>query len=370
MFHKNRHIFRLFSLFILFLSACFVAGEKGHISFDDANKYPIQMDMKVTWDDRTFNPNVGVGAEITFEPGKTLGGVFATQTHVDGATVYHAVVSDPDIFQILGNDSEEITLRAKKAGNIILTIESNDGLFDYIELTAVDIMELRLLVRSDRTYFTGWGFGEPFTEKGLAVMPGASFEAGIQPLDKDGKWLSGVLPMHWDGTNTAMVDSEFANAMSFETLGGDPQITALVNVDGEEIFLPLGIPEVVELEKLHLGIFNYMDFLGTHQMINIVNDTDTLVVEEGPVFRTIYLMDDEGHLVIPSEVGSIEVSVLQGPECLVQDNPNPIEGLAALNLTHFHACPGSGVIRISYLGVEREIMFEVTPTANSSDDLD
>ena len=363
-------ISRLFVLFVLLLSACFVSGERGQITFDDANRYPIQKGMQVSWDDRTFNPNVGVGTKITFEPGKTLGGIFASDSSVEGDTLYHAEITNPEVFEIIKNDGQEITLRAKKEGTALLTIESNDGLFDYIDLNAVNIMELRLLVSSKRTYFTGWGFGEPFTNKGFAVMPGALFETGIQALDKDGNWLSGVLPMSWEAFNSDMSASEYANAKAFEAMGGDVELSALINVDGEDVFLPLGIPEIKSVDELHLGIFNYVDLFDEGNTNADVEDEKTIEAVEGPIFRTIYLMDTSGRLVIPSEAGAIEVSVLEGPDCLVQKDESSIDGLADLNLTHFTACAGEGVLLFSYQGAEREVVIKVAKGPENSNQLD
>jgi hypothetical protein len=356
--------FRAIGLAVFFLSACFVQGEQGLIKFDDINKYPTEKSMNATWADRTFNPNVGVGASISFEPASTLGGSITVGTNGtahDGSTLYHARVTHPEIFEVIQNDGPTITVRAKIAGSTVLSIESSDGLFDYIELNAVDVFELRMLVRSDRTVFTGWGFGEPFTDKGLAVMPGASFEAGIEMIDKDGNWLSGELPIHWDSSNTLMVESGYANAKGFISGEGNPELSAIALVDGEELFLPLGLPEVTKEEVLHLGIFHYIDLFGSNHLVDVLDGSETLVVEEGTVFRTVYLMDKEDRLVIPPEPGAISVQVLDGPDCLAQEKSDALTELDELNLTHFESCVGTGIIRLSYIGVVREVALKVTP---------
>jgi hypothetical protein len=356
--------FRAIGLAVFFLSACFVQGEQGLIKFDDINKYPTEKSMNATWADRTFNPNVGVGASISFEPASTLGGSITVGTNGtahDGNTLYHARVTHPEIFEVIQNDGPTITVRAKIAGSTVLSIESSDGLFDYIELNAVDVFELRMLVRSDRTVFTGWGFGEPFTDKGLAVMPGASFEAGIEMIDKDGNWLSGELPIHWDSSNTLMVESGYANAKGFISGEGNPELSAIALVDGEELFLPLGLPEVTKEEVLHLGIFHYIDLFGSNHLVDVLDGSETLVVEEGTVFRTVYLMDKEDRLVIPPEPGAISVQVLDGPDCLAQEKSDALTELDELNLTQFESCVGTGIIRLSYMGVVREVALKVTP---------
>ena len=81
-------------------------------------------------------------------------------------------------------------------------------------------------------------------------------------------------------------------------------------------------------------------------------------------------MDTSGRLVIPSEAGAIEVSVLEGPDCLVQKDESSIDGLADLNLTHFTACAGEGLLLFSYQGAEREVVIKVAKGPENSNQLD
>jgi hypothetical protein len=325
------------------LTGCETPGESGVLEFDDKSVYPGKFaeTLKVG-----VNTRIAVGSTVEWKPSVRFFGAKKSGK-------FSSAVDDPSIFSVVAGGGT-VVLRAEKPGTTHVTVTSNTGVHDRLQITAVEAAELKMIIRSDRLPLAGWGTGKPFTDEGYALMPNATFEVGVRLLDGNGSLLAGKGSVDFVTTqgDATVEPSKFANSQKMIAANKDLVVSASAGLTQA-----MALPVVNDPAELTLDLFS----LGKEWDEFIVMDELVRTTGASPLY-TVNLFDAAGRLVIPSEKGGVEIEIIEGPECLavhVDQNTEALNGAFT-----FHSCQGQGIIRVDFMGVHRDFPIEVSPKQN------
>ncbi len=248
---------------------------------------------------------------------------------------FEVIVADESVLGVEVDGDERARLAALSEGITLATMDvagsSEDPTF-YMEVA--EVAAVRWVLDDDLTSGTVVA-PQGITTESYAMRPGAVIQVGAQAQDADGRDLSGQGLYSWtwqEGMLQVEEDLETINSVQIEALGTG---TTLLSAGlGENLELALLAQD--EATQLRL----YEPDPDNIQLL------DAIEAEAGPALFGLAAFDQDDRLVLPAPDDGLDITVLEGPEDLVQSWEFEVE----FNGFAVSLCPGEGEIELSYAG--------------------
>lgn len=259
----------------------------------------------------------------------------------DGGLV--AESSNPGVLMVEQEGDDVIGLRAVAEGEATVVLDAQNGGFERSYTFVVESPASSALV----AVRDGWIGPVPTRPDevhtaGLALRPGATTTLGLEMVDAEGEYLSGhdFLTWTWDDSLLSEESSgDWVNALTLRAAGEPGFATVSADV------LDYEIRTLGEDESPELRLYEVDDGLEP------VGTIESIEAEAGILLIGLGAFDEDERWVLAGTGEELDIEVLEGPEELVQAWDHDLS-LHGFSLT---ACPGEGVIALSYAGATREI---------------
>lgn len=308
------------------LAGCFTTGEDGNFNFGDGNE------------EGDFDPGIdrpiGVGGVVHLTVGSAGASVEAP---------LRVFTEDLSVLQVEGVNGLTIDVRAIGEGTSAITVEDANGVSDRITL------ETAVVRAATVEPYNLDVFGVLAATEGLSVVAGDVVTLLGTPFDEGGRALTGDGLFAWA--------SDPADAVSFAAVDGvDHRSVATVSGTG-----------AATVTAGYLSTYDLMR-RGDDEGLRVRHVADggletvtSLELAGGTGVSTLLVVADDADRLVWAgvETFDVDLEVLEGPETLAAAAVySPLSYGPALNL-----CPGSGRIRLSWLGVSTEVDLVVTQPA-------
>ncbi len=297
-------------------------GDNNRLSFYEPNRYPADK----TFDAQGFELPLALGARADVW---VLGPAIDSLNSVE--------VEDPQIVDMT-YIWYPIELFAKSEGRTRLHVTTQRS-SDSLSVTVTRPDGVRLWVIPTSSFLFG---PEGYSGTGYALRPGARLRVAAQPL-AERKPLLGFDLFEWSieaGLFSHRADGSYVNTRVVEALGNSGVATLSTQLGGELELATLSADDPVSLE--------------IYSLVQNRDNPVTELIEEDTRLFLLVATDLAGRHVVPStnDFRDFEASITEGTVIL-------LEARIGGRLVELRACPGHGMLSISYLGARLSVPIEV-----------
>lgn len=326
---------------LLFLAACgnVTVGEQGNFEFQD---------LTVTADEGLFEGRDGLDLPLATGASMT---VQVRKSGFGAVSLVGASTEDGGVLEVVSADGDEVVVRGVAPGTTKLLVQGQE-LEDSVEVDVADAARADLLPVRDGTLFQRFApIG--IDSAGYALRPAARFGLAAVLYADDETPLTGAAPVAWtftEGVFEAEAYTRLANGAWLERVGGAGAQTVGVTL-GDAALGSFDLTLLTANDPVSLRI--YAADMAT------ITPLDTLDVEAGTVLFGLLGFDAGNRVVIPGAAEEPTIEVLEGPANLIT-SPDYAPELFGLSVA---ACPGTGRIRVNFMGGAAEYTVAVTGEA-------